>query len=118
DILVIACRAGEETRGMVSRPVLDALGPHGLLVNVARGQVVDKDALIAALLEGRLGMAALDVFQSEPTPAGRWKDVPNTVPTPHIGGATTGAVPKMLALTRENLRRFFAGEPLANPVLE
>ena len=75
-------------------------------------------ALIGALKEGRLGMAALDVFQSEPTAAPRWEGVPNTVLTPHTAGATTGAIPKMAALTRENLRRFFAGEPLANPVEE
>jgi lactate dehydrogenase-like 2-hydroxyacid dehydrogenase len=63
-------------------------------------------------------MAALDVFQSEPTPPDRWAGVPNTVLTPHTAGATSAAVPKMVALTRENLRRFFAGEPLANPVLD
>jgi lactate dehydrogenase-like 2-hydroxyacid dehydrogenase len=63
-------------------------------------------------------MAALDVFASEPTPAKRWEGVPGTVLTPHTAGATSGAIPKMVALTRENLRRFFAGEPLANPVIE
>jgi lactate dehydrogenase-like 2-hydroxyacid dehydrogenase len=118
DILVVACRAGEETRGLVTRAVMDALGPQGLLVNVSRGQIVDEDALIAALGEGRLGQAALDVFENEPTPAARWEGVPNTVLTPHTAGATSGAIPKMAALTRENLRRFFAGEPLVNPVLE
>ena len=116
DILVIACRATEETRGLISPDVIEALGPDGLLVNVSRGQVVDEDAVIDALADGRLGMAALDVFQTEPTPPSRWKDVPNTVLTPHTAGATSAAVPKMVALTRENLRRFFAGEPLANPV--
>jgi len=116
DILVVACRAGEETRGLVSRTIMDALGPRGLLVNVSRCQIVDEDALIAALEDGRLGMAALDVFASEPTPAARWEDVPNTVLTPHTAGATSGAIPKMAALTRENLRRFFAGQPLINPV--
>jgi lactate dehydrogenase-like 2-hydroxyacid dehydrogenase len=118
DILVVACRAGEETRGLISREVMDALGPQGLLVNVSRGQIVDEDALIAALKDGRLGMAALDVFQSEPTPAARWEGVPGTVLTPHTAGATSAAIPKMAALTRENLRRFFAGEPLVNPVVE
>jgi len=118
DILVVACRASAETVGLISGPVIDALGAEGLLVNVSRGQVVDEDALIAALKAGRLGMAALDVFQTEPTPAERWEGVPNTVLTPHTAGATSGAVPKMVALTRENLRRFFAGEPLANPVAE
>jgi lactate dehydrogenase-like 2-hydroxyacid dehydrogenase len=115
DILVVAARADEENRRMIDAPVLEALGPHGLLVNVARGQLVDEDAMIAALKDGRLGMAALDVFETEPTPAERWDDVPNIVLSPHTAGATSGALPKMVALTRENLRRFFAGEPLANP---
>ncbi len=58
------------------------------------------------------------MFAAEPTPADRWRDVPNVVLSPHTGGATSGAIPQMLDLTRENLRRFFAGEPLANPVFE
>jgi lactate dehydrogenase-like 2-hydroxyacid dehydrogenase len=118
DILVVSCRAGPETAGLISSEVIDALGPDGLLVNVSRGAVVDEDALIAALRSGRLGMAALDVYEAEPTPADRWAGVPNTVLTPHTAGATTGAVPKMVALTRENLRRFFAGEELVNQVIE
>ena len=80
--------------------------------------MIDEDELIAALKDGRLGAAALDVYQTEPTTAERWADVPNTVLTPHTAGAASAALPKMLALTRENLRRFFAGEPLANPVIE
>jgi lactate dehydrogenase-like 2-hydroxyacid dehydrogenase len=118
DILIVAARAAEANRGLIDRTVIEAVGPHGLIVNVARGQLVDEDALIAALRSGKLGMAALDVFHSEPTPADRWKDVPNVVLSPHTGGATSGALPKMLSLTRENLLRFFAGEPLANPVVE
>jgi lactate dehydrogenase-like 2-hydroxyacid dehydrogenase len=118
DILIVAARASEGNRGLIGRTVIEALGPHGLLINVARGQLVDEGALIAALSDGRLGMAALDVFESEPTPAARWADVPNVVLSPHTAGATTAAAPKMLALTRENLRRFFAGEPLVNPVVE
>jgi phosphoglycerate dehydrogenase-like enzyme len=98
--------------------VIEALGPSGLLINVARGQLVDEDALIAALKAGTLGQAALDVFHAEPTPAGRWTDVPNVLLSPHTGGATSAALPKMVALTRENLRRFFAGEPLANAVVD
>ena len=61
-------------------------------------------------------MAALDVFAEEPTPAARWTTVPNIVLTPHTAGATAAAVPKMAALTRENLLRFFAGEPLITAV--
>jgi lactate dehydrogenase-like 2-hydroxyacid dehydrogenase len=118
DILVVAARADGSNEGLISREVIEALGPQGLLVNVARGQLVDEDALIAALKDGRLGMAALDVFATEPTAAARWADVPNTVLTPHTAGATTAALPKMVALTLANLRRFFAGEPLVNPVVE
>jgi lactate dehydrogenase-like 2-hydroxyacid dehydrogenase len=118
DILIVAARASEENRGLIDRLIIEALGPHGLLINVARGKLVDEAALIAALKDGRLGMAALDVFQTEPTPAERWKDVPNVLLSPHTAGAASGALPKMVALTRENLRRFFAGEPLANAVIE
>jgi lactate dehydrogenase-like 2-hydroxyacid dehydrogenase len=118
DILIVAARAGADNRGLVSRQAIEALGPQGLLVNVARGQLVDEDALIAALTSGALGMAALDVFETEPTPAERWAEVPNVVLSPHTAGATSAALPKMVALTRENLRRFFAGEPLANAVIE
>jgi len=96
--------------------VIEALGPTGLLVNVARGQLVDEDAVIAALRDGRLGGAALDVFETEPTDAPRWASVPNTVLTPHTAGATTEAVQGMLMLLLQNLAAHFAGEPLKTPV--
>jgi lactate dehydrogenase-like 2-hydroxyacid dehydrogenase len=118
DVLVVASRADETNRGLISREVIDALGPHGLLVNVARGQLVDEDALIAALRDGRLGQAALDVFEAEPTEAARWADVPNTVLTPHTGGATTQAVQGMLMLLLQNLEAAFSGAPLKTPVPE
>ena len=118
DILVVACRADDGNIGLISREVIEALGPQGLLVNVARGQLVDEDALIAALKDGRLGQAALDVFTDEPTDPARWTDVPNTVLTPHTGGATTEAVQGMLMLLMQNLAAAFAGEPLKTPVPE
>jgi lactate dehydrogenase-like 2-hydroxyacid dehydrogenase len=116
DILVVACKADETNRGMISREILDALGPDGLLVNVSRGQVVDEDALIAALKSGALGRAALDVFVEEPTDPNRWADVPNVVLTPHTAGATTAGVQGMLMLLMQNLQAHFAGEPLKTPV--
>jgi lactate dehydrogenase-like 2-hydroxyacid dehydrogenase len=116
DILVVACKADDSNIGLVSRDVIDALGAAGLLVNVARGQLVDEDALIAALKDGRLGQAALDVFEEEPVEPARWADVPNTVLTPHTGGATTEAVQGMLMLLMQNLQAAFAGEPLKTPV--
>ena len=118
DILVVACKADDGNVGLISQEVIEALGPDGLLVNVARGQLVDEDALIAALKDGRLGQAALDVFEDEPTDPARWADAPNTVLTPHTGGATTEAVQGMLRLLMQNLEAAFAGEPLKTPAPE
>ena len=118
DILVVACKADDGNLGLISREVIEALGPDGLLVNVARGQLVDEAALIAALKDGRLGQAALDVFEDEPTDPARWADAPNTVLTPHTGGATTEAVQGMLRLLMQNLEAAFAGEPLKTPAPE
>ena len=116
EVLVVACRADENNRGLISGAVIEALGPDGLLVNVARGQLVDEDALIAALTAGRLGHAALDVFETEPTDPARWAEVPNTTLTPHTAGATTEAVQGMLGLLLENLSAHFEGRPLKTPV--
>ncbi|MDG2513109.1 2-hydroxyacid dehydrogenase [Sphingobium yanoikuyae] len=117
DILVVAARATDENRGMISAAILDALGPDGLLVNVARGQLVDEDALIDALRAGRLGGAALDVYAQEPTDPARWADVPNCILTPHTGGATDAAVAQMAQMLLANIRAFVAEEPLPNRVL-
>lgn len=116
DILVVACRADASNRGAVSGTIIEAVGPRGLIVNVARGSIIDEDALIAALKDGRLGRAALDVFAEEPTPAARWADVPNTVLTPHTAGGTVDSIPRMVAQALENVRLFLAGEPVASPV--
>ena len=116
DILMVACPGGPETQGLVSREVIEAVGPEGMIVNVARGSVIDEDALIAALRTGRLRRAALDVFQAEPTPAERWADVPHVLLTPHRAGGTTEGVPNLLALALENVRLFLAGQPVVSPV--
>jgi lactate dehydrogenase-like 2-hydroxyacid dehydrogenase len=116
DILVVACRAEPSNRGLISAEVIDAVGPKGLIVNVARGSLIDEAALVAALKDGRLWRAALDVFAQEPTPAERWADVPGVVLAPHTGGSSTEAIPLMVAQAIDNVRRFLAGEPLASPV--
>lgn len=116
DILVVACRADDDNIGLVSREIVEALGPSGLLVNVSRGQVLDEPAVIDALRSGALGQAALDVFTEEPVDLALWADVPNTVLTPHTAGATTQAVQGMLMLLMQNLACVFAGEPLKTPV--
>ena len=116
DILVVCARADGSNRGMVSAEVIEAVGPQGMIVNVGRGQLIDEDALIAALKAGRLWRAALDVFQQEPTPAERWADVPNAVLTTHTAGSSNEAVPLMVAQAIDNVQRFLAGDELASPV--
>ncbi len=116
DILVVACRADASNQKAVSAEVIEAVGPKGMIVNVARGSIIDEDALIDALKSGKLGRAGLDVFAQEPTPPERWAQVPNTVLTPHTAGGTSDSLPLMFAQTFENLRRHFAGEPLESPV--
>jgi len=116
DILVVACRADAANRGLVSAEIIRAVGPEGLIVNVARGSVVDEDALIAALRDRSLGRAALDVFQEEPTPAGRWQGVPNLLLTPHMAGATAESIPRMIAQAVGNIRQFLASEALISAV--
>lgn len=116
DVLFVACRGDAANRNLISKAVIEAVGPRGCIVNVARGSVVDEDALIQALKAGDLGMAALDVFEEEPTPAARWADVPNTVLTPHSAGGTLESIPRMVGQTLENLRLYFNKEPLLSPV--
>jgi lactate dehydrogenase-like 2-hydroxyacid dehydrogenase len=116
DILLVASRANAENRGLISREVIAAVGPRGMIVNVARGSLVDEDALIAALKDGGLARAGLDVFAQEPTDPARWADVPNTVLTPHTGSSTVDVLPKLLAQAVANIRSFLAGEGVLNPV--
>lgn len=91
EILVLALPGGPSTEGIVDAEIIDALGPQGTLVNVARGSVVDEEALIVALQEGRLGQAGLDVFLNEPRPDARFLMMSNVVLTPHFGSASTDA---------------------------
>lgn len=116
DVLAVAARGDKSTEKLISADVIKALGSDGVLVNISRGSVVDEDALIAALKSGALGGAGLDVFVEEPTPVSRWADVPNTTLTPHLGGATREALWQGSQNVLENLRRFYAGEPLLTPV--
>jgi len=116
DILAIAVRGDKSTEGIIDGRVLEALGADGIIINISRGSVIDEDALIAALKDGRLAGAGLDVFQEEPTPAARWKDIPNTTLTPHLGGGTRDALYAGSQNVLENLRRFYAGEALLTPL--
>jgi hydroxypyruvate reductase len=100
----------------VSVAVLEALGPKGTLVNVARGTVVDETALIDALAKGRLGHAALDVFEHEPRVPPALLALPNVIVQPHHGSATVETRAAMGQLMIDNISAQFAGQPLLTPV--
>lgn len=118
DFLVLITPGGAGTRKLVSAEVLAALGPNGILVNVARGSVVDEAALIEALEKGIIAGAALDVFEDEPHVPERLRALPHVVLAPHIGSATTSTRQAMADLAFANLREHFAGRPLPTPVPE
>jgi D-3-phosphoglycerate dehydrogenase len=117
DALVVATPGGAATRHLVDAHVLQALGPAGYLVNVARGSVVDTGALAAALRAGAIAGAGLDVYEGEPAPPAALLGFDNVVVTPHVAGwspeSNEGAVQCFL----ENARRHWAGEALLTPVV-
>jgi hydroxypyruvate reductase len=116
DYLVVIVPGGKETYHLVNEHVMRALGPQGILVNVARGTVVDEAAMVKCLADGSLGGAALDVFEQEPkVPEALWT-MDNVVLAPHIGSATRETRAAMCKLTIDNLVAHFAGKPLLTPV--
>jgi hydroxypyruvate reductase len=115
DFLFCCCPATPETDRIVNRDVLRALGASGFLVNVARGSVVDEDALILALRNNTIAGAGLDVCQNEPDVDPRFFDIPNLVLLPHLGASTVEARKEMFEVMLENLRLHFAGSPLRYP---
>jgi lactate dehydrogenase-like 2-hydroxyacid dehydrogenase len=116
DVLVITCQANAVTRGLIDTAILEALGPQGYLVNVARGSVVDEPALVAAVTSGAIAGAALDVFADEPRVPQALIDSDRVVLTPHIASATAECRKEMADLVLANLRAFLAGEPLPSAV--
>jgi lactate dehydrogenase-like 2-hydroxyacid dehydrogenase len=106
DVLVVLTPGGAGTDGLVDAAVLDALGPEGFLVNVARGSVVDEDALVAALEEGRIAGAGLDVFADEPHVPAALLEREDVVLLPHVGSATTQTREAMGRLVLDNVDAF------------
>jgi lactate dehydrogenase-like 2-hydroxyacid dehydrogenase len=118
DILMIVTPGGDETRHLVDKDVLNALGPTGVLVNVARGSVVDESALVEALQSGTILGAGLDVFENEPTVHPGLLELENVVLLPHVGSASVPTRDAMGRLVVDNLVGWFAtGEPVT-PVQE
>jgi len=116
DFLVVSVPGGEATRNLISASVLEALGPEGYLVNVARGSVVDEEALVRALEQGKIAGAALDVFQCEPRVPAALVGMDNVVLLPHIASSTRETFAAMEELLLGNLSSFFATGKLLTPV--
>jgi lactate dehydrogenase-like 2-hydroxyacid dehydrogenase len=116
DVVVLAVPGGAETRGLIGVPELAAMRPSAFLVNIARGDVVDEDALVEALEERRIAGAGLDVYAKEPVVPERLRALDNVVLLPHLGTATQSVREAMGRMALENLVAFAEGREVTNPV--
>jgi len=114
--LIVIVPGGPSTQHLIDAAVIEALGPDGILVNIARGSVVNEEALIAALGSGELGGAALDVFATEPAPDPRLLALPNVTLMPHHASGTVETRDAMDQQIVDNLAAHFAGQPLLSPL--
>jgi len=117
DVLVVATTGRKDAPPLVSRDVLEALGPDGYLINIARGSVVDEEALVELLTHGRLAGAGLDVVAHEPVVPQQLREMDNVVVLPHVGSATAATRAAMTALTLRNLDQYLTHGTLATPVV-
>lgn len=117
DVLFVATAASAQTKGLIDAAVLEALGPTGVLINIARGSIIDEPALVQALVEQRIGGAGLDVFADEPNVPEALLALPHVALAPHVGSATAETREAMGSLMLENLEAFFAGMPLPTAVV-
>ena len=115
DAVVISTTADASSRHLVGAAEFARVKPGAFLVNIARGEIIDEEAMIAALRDGRLGGAGLDVTEVEPLPPDSplW-DLPNVIVTPHVAGAGAKDYDQQKNLFGENLERFLAAKPLLN----
>jgi lactate dehydrogenase-like 2-hydroxyacid dehydrogenase len=117
DFLFVTLAASPATRHIVNAVVIDAIGPAGMLINISRASNIDEHALLEALETGRLGSAALDVFEGEPTLNPRFLNLQNVLLQPHHASGTVETRKAMGQLLRDNLTAHFAGQSLLTPVL-
>ena len=119
DVLALVLNLSDATHHLIGAREIAMMKPSAILVNLARGGIVDTDALVAALAEGRLAGAGLDVTDPEPLPPGHplW-DAPNVLITPHFTAAVPDKIDRSLDVITENLRRWRAGEPMLNRMTE
>jgi len=116
DFFIVATPGGAGTRQLVDKQVLDALGPHGFIVNIARASVISTADLIEALEQNRIAGAALDVFDDEPHVPDALKALSSVVLTPHVAGLSPEASQGTVQLVADNLRAYFSGQPVLTPV--
>src|SRR5215813_1242690 len=118
DTLMVIVPGGASTNKMINAEVMKALGPRGVIINVARGSVIDEQALVAALKSGTILAAGLDVYEKEPNVPDELKAMQNVVLLPHIGSASVVTRNAMDQLVVDNLKAWFAGKPPLTPVAE
>ena len=116
DFLIVATPGGIGTQHLVTRAVLDALGPNGFIVNIARASVIATADLITALEQRRIAGAALDVFDHEPHVPDALKTLSNVLLTPHVAGLSPEATQGTVELVGKNLQAFFSGQPVLTPI--
>ncbi|CAN1792855.1 Glyoxylate/hydroxypyruvate reductase HPR3 [Linum perenne] len=118
DVLILTCGLTELTWHMINDKVMDALGKEGVIINVARGAVVDEEELVRRLIGGELAGAGLDVFENEPDVPEQLKELDNVVLSPHCGIASYEAMVELSRLVVGNLEAFFEGRPLLSEYLD
>ncbi len=117
DFLFVTLAASAQTRHIVNKKVIEAVGPQGMIINISRASNIDENALLDALETGRLGSAALDVFEGEPALNPRFLELENVLLQPHHASGTLETRKAMGQLVRDNLAAHFAGKDLLTPVL-
>ena len=117
DVITLHVPSGKDTRHLIDAAALGRMKPEAIVINTARGTIIDEPALVRALQEGRIAGAGLDVFEDEPfTPQNPLAALPNVVLTPHIAAGTRDALKTKMRALFQNVQRFFAGQPMENEV--
>ncbi|KAJ8447396.1 hypothetical protein Cgig2_013173 [Carnegiea gigantea] len=118
DVLVICCALTDQTRHMINKEVLSALGKEGVVINIGRGPIINERELVRSLQEGEIAGAGLDVFENEPWVPEELFALDNVVLSPHIAFATREGFHDMFELVKGNLQAFFSNKPLLTPVVD
>lgn len=116
DFLIVVTPGGASTRHLVDAEVLRALGPQGFIVNIARGSVIDTDALAAALRDGTIAGAGIDVYETEPPPPALIAALGTAILSPHVAGWSPEAIDATVSLFLDNAARHFSGQPVSTPI--